>query len=389
MGLFILIMVSLQISAQESQHKSLMHLQKISPVNALNGDRFATSVSISGNQMVVGAPGGNSDAGDKMFGTGMAYVYEFINSTWQKTAELIADDAQARDRFGYSVSIDGDRIIVGNYRRNKFYIFEKVASVWTQTFSLQYNISAYGFSVQLVGDFAYVSAPKLEINNTKNAGSVLIYERVALNNWVQRAQITMNPVVENAYFGGKIEFNNNLLYIGASGRNKINGNLFVYENQGGTWTKIDTIQANDVTINDRFATNFAIQGNKMLVSSYKATLANPNVPSAGAVYVFEKQNTSWIQTQKLTASDAQDSDYFGKALSFYGNQIAIGAPYDDDNGINTGSVYVYAQSAGTWKLLLKQQANNPQAGDAFGNLIINSGGSLYIGAQGDNALYQY
>ena len=72
-------------------------------------DVFGRSVAISGDTIVVGAPG--RDAGATQ--AGAAYVYLMSGGTWTEEAELLASDAAAERRFGTSVAIDGDTIAVG------------------------------------------------------------------------------------------------------------------------------------------------------------------------------------------------------------------------------------------------------------------------------------
>ena len=72
-------------------------------------DRFGTSVAISGDTIVVGATG-DDDGGS---GAGTAFVFDRQDGQWVETAKLIAADSSDRARFGAVVSIDGDSIIVG------------------------------------------------------------------------------------------------------------------------------------------------------------------------------------------------------------------------------------------------------------------------------------
>ena len=84
--------------------------QKLTASDAAAGDHFSYSVSISGDQLVVGA------WGDDYNGTnsGSVYVYEKDgNGTWGSEQKLMASDAAAGDHFGYSVSISGDQLVVG------------------------------------------------------------------------------------------------------------------------------------------------------------------------------------------------------------------------------------------------------------------------------------
>ena len=45
--------------------------------------------------------------------SGSAYVFDFVGTAWSQTAKLTASDGAASDEFGFSVSLSGDRALVG------------------------------------------------------------------------------------------------------------------------------------------------------------------------------------------------------------------------------------------------------------------------------------
>ena len=79
-------------------------------------DRFGISVSIDGDTVVIGAHADD----DKGSQSGSAYVFTRdtagdLASGWTQVAKLTADDGAADDEFGISVSIDGDTVVIGAY----------------------------------------------------------------------------------------------------------------------------------------------------------------------------------------------------------------------------------------------------------------------------------
>ena len=89
-----------------------MEQTKLTASDAASDDFFGYSVSISGDRAIVGAYG-DDDAGDR---SGSAYVYQWDGSGWVEQTKLTASDAASNDFFGRSVSISGDRAIVGAHR---------------------------------------------------------------------------------------------------------------------------------------------------------------------------------------------------------------------------------------------------------------------------------
>ena len=114
--------------------------------DARANDEFGWSVSVSGDRLVVGAPFEDGGAGNPASSSGAAYVFERDGAgTWSEIAILRASDAQADDYFGISVSISGDRLVVGAYEEDggtgdpvqnsgAAYVFERNgAGTWSET----------------------------------------------------------------------------------------------------------------------------------------------------------------------------------------------------------------------------------------------------------------
>ena len=72
-----------------------------------------------------------------------------------------------------------------------------------------------------------------------------------------------------------------------------------------------------------------------------ASADDDNGSNSGSAYVYVRSNGVWSEQQKLTASDGASGDYFGISVSIDGDTAVIGARYDDDNGSNSGSAYVF------------------------------------------------
>ncbi len=79
------------------------------PVACLLDDAFGWSVAVDGYRMVVGAPGDDGKGSN----AGAVYVFEKSGGTWLQTKKLQASDGAAGDVYGFSVAVSGDRIAVG------------------------------------------------------------------------------------------------------------------------------------------------------------------------------------------------------------------------------------------------------------------------------------
>ena len=87
---------------------------------------------------------------------------------------------------------------------------------------------------------------------------------------------------------------------------------------------------------------------------------------------------------KLTASDGDQSDYFGYSVSIDGDAAIVGSYGDDDNGYNSGSAYIYRLIKGVWIEETKLLASDGAYDDYFGRSNAISGDTVIVGAYGDD-----
>ena len=140
-----------------------------------------------------------------------------------------------------------------------------------------------------------------------------------------------------------------------------------------TWRASQMVQPMDSAVEDRFGSAVAISGDTAIVG------ANVKNVRQGAAYVFVRQNGVWAQTQKLTASDAADENYFGSSVAIDGDYLAVGAYLRNKT---KGAVYVYKRVGGVWT---EQQILTITSGftyDYFGFCISMSGDTLVASADG-------
>ncbi len=147
---------------------------------------------------MVGASGEDGGAGDPRDGAGAAYVFQRVlggADDWEQQVILRASDAAADDRFGRSVAISGDVIVVGAADKNSLagvaYVFERGLS-WGQVKILQAPGAtmgdAFGASVAVDGDVIVVGASCVD-GAAVDAGAAYVFQRNqgGANNWGQAA----------------------------------------------------------------------------------------------------------------------------------------------------------------------------------------------------------
>ena len=122
--------------------------------------------------------------------------------------------------------------------------------------------------------------------------------------------------------------------------------------------------------------------------------------SAGAVYVWFRENGVWRQQAFIKASNPGENDNFGARLmlSGDGNVLAVGSQLedgsakgingkDDDDAEEAGAVYFYTRTAGVWKQVAYVKGSNTEAFDEFGSaMALNRDGSIMVvGARGEDS----
>jgi hypothetical protein len=106
---------------------------------------------------------------------------------------------------------------------------------------------------------------------------------------------------------------------------------------------------------------------------------------AGSVYILKKMGGAWVEKSKLLASDRQDGDLFGAAVALQKNRVVVAAPYDDDLGSASGSVYVYTADGANGFAEAKLHAADGVADEQFGTAVATFGDRIAIGARNDQA----
>jgi subtilisin family serine protease len=105
----------------------------------------------------------------------------------------------------------------------------------------------------------------------------------------------------------------------------------------------------------------------------------------GSAYVFVRTGTGWLLQQKLTVGDGAASDQFGWTVSINGGTLLVGAPGDDVGAnVNQGSVYVFTRSSTAWTLRQKLVQGDGSAEDSFGWSVAVEGDTAVVGAYHDD-----
>lgn len=344
---------------------------KLTASDGAANDYFGKSVAISGNTVVVGAYGDDDNGG----GSGSVYVFVKPDSGWATTSTYDAKltacdgcDGVMGGQFGYSVGISGDTIVVGanNGYGNEdhsglVYLFIKPRNGWTTSSRYHAKLIArdgakfdnFGDTIAISGDTVAVGA-FADGDKGDLSGSAYVFVK-PIGGWIitetyyETAKLTANDGATNDQFGKSIAISGDTVVIGAYADDDNGGNsgsAYVFAKPNNGWATTSTfnakLTASDGAAVDWFGKSVAISDDTVVVGAYYDDDRGGN---SGAVYMFVKPSGGWATTSnydgKLTANDGKASDYFGYAVAINGDTIVIGAPYDDNSKINSGSVYIF------------------------------------------------
>lgn len=336
------------------------------------------------------------------------------------------------DRFGYSVAISGDQVIIGadqeDEDQNEFNTNSNTGSAYIfregmgggENWGLARKITApargtydgFGNAVSINGENALVGAMEededgREENTVDNSGSAYIYIKTlgGGENWGLKSKITASTGAPgSAYFGFSVSISGNYAVVGAKfdqldsdGLNPISsaGAAYILFNDAGTWKEVKKICAPTRNSSDQFGAAVSINGDFVIVgapyNAYDAT-ENNALFSAGTGYIFQKDKggvNNWGLVKKITSSIRASGDNFGNAVAIYGDYVAIGAFFEDEDTNeqnyldNAGSVYLFKKDHGgtnSWGQLKKINAPLRSSYAGFGQSLSLSGNRLIVGA---------
>lgn len=225
---------------------SWLEMAKIQASDKKIDDLFGQSVAISEDRVIVGAPGENT-SGD---GTGAVYFFERDGGgSWHEVAKIQASDKEAEDRFGGSVAISGNRAIVGasgedtgGNSTGAAYVFERAGTgAWVEVAKVQADdkeaFDYFGVSVSISGNRAIVGASG-EDTGGSGTGAVYLFERTGSGAWHEKAKWQASDKQVNDYFGKSVAISGKRVIVGASGEDTGGSNAgaaYLFECQCRWW----------------------------------------------------------------------------------------------------------------------------------------------------------
>jgi len=360
--------------------------------DAAGGDSFGWAVSISGDTAVVGA---NYDDNGEAIDTGSAYVFTRAGGVWTQQAKLTASDTPNGKRFGSSVSVSGDTVIVGADEDNGVnywgvaYIFARSGEAWILQKKLNSSdvpgADGLGSAVSVWGDTAVVMAYGLGV---ESGGSACVFTRLG-EQWTLNAKLSPTDTKEGDFYGSSVSVSGTTVVVGAKWTDEAgsnSGSAYVFARSGLTWVQQGKLTASDAAAEDSFGHTVSVWGDTAIVGTPQD---DDRGSYSGSAYIFKRTGGAWVQQKKIIASDASESDYFGSAVSVSGSTAVIGAMGNAGPRSFSGSAYIFTPVAGVWSEQRNLSSSDSATNNGFGGTVSLSGDTAAVGGYGTNAVHIY
>ena len=293
-------------------------------------DDFGRSVAVSGDWAIVLS----SVAGS-------AHAIWLGDEGWGQQTKLLAEDGTAWDRGGACVAMYGDWAIVGlpsdendGTFSGSAFMFRRDGEMWVQKAKLVADDGAegdrFGCTVAISGDTAIVGACQ-DDDRGDDSGSAYVF-RLEGDNWVWQGKLLANDGTPWDHFGHSVAASGDWAIVGTPGANSAYM-FWLGDENFGQQIRLDA----EDTGAFGFGHSVAISGDTAIVAAYVGPAG-----LSGSVFIFQREDTGWVQQARLVADDQMEE--FGCSVAISGDTAVVGA----QGYYREGSAYVFRRENGGW-----------------------------------------
>ncbi|MFT4539986.1 MAG: hypothetical protein ACI841_000029 [Planctomycetota bacterium] len=326
---------------------SYQHQGRLHAPGGAQWDQFGTSMAAQNSRAAFGSPYRNTPTTQ-----GQVHVYDRIAGTWTHAA--IVDPpattpfAQA---FGSSIALDGNRLALGAPDTDgggAVFVYEFSAGSWVLdarvTSASSGAVAKFGTSVALEGDQLVVGAPDQDIGSLARAGVAYLFEKSPAG-WVERQQFRSAPPNHNlAHFGTAVDVEGSNLAIGQPYETdnpspNEQGRVHLYRRSGTSWTHFDEVSGSANIGRDRFGASLDLYGESLAVGA-PSSFGSAQVRVAA--YLFDRMPNGWVETRRI----ADDEIGYGHDIVLTQTQVVSADPFASvDGNYRVGGIWSIDRSS--------------------------------------------
>lgn len=300
---------------------------------------FACDLALEGDVLAAGDWADSAgDPGQPGFQRGAAYVFRRPDgaSPFAEEAYLVPGDLVSHDRFGWALALSGDVLAVsavgdddGGQESGAVYVFRHAAGSWTQEARLVAPAAAaherFGWSLALDGDTLVVGADGSHAG-APDGGAAFVFTHAA-GSWSLQATLTAAAPVRGERFGAALDLQGDQLAVGVPGRTVTDlpgaGAVEVWQRVGGSWSRETTLSDTAPAGFSNLGDTLALDDDRLLVG---APLADDAGSQSGRALLFVRDGGAWTVSGTLAPSLGDVNHTLGVGLDLDGPLAAVGAP---------------------------------------------------------------
>lgn len=298
--------------------------------------------------------------------------------------ELIPDDVAVGDTFSWA-DVDGDMVVLGLSRSDTtlvdtgaVYIYRLDAGGASQEGKLvPADVSTgdlFGRVVKAHGDVVVAVAPHHDALGT-DSGAAYVFRFDGVT-WVEEQKLTASDGAAFDRFGASLGLSGDVIAVG-TWEAATGGAVYVFRYDGSTWVQEQKI-ADPGMPGNRFAYSLDVSADVLAVAAY---LDDDKGFDAGAAYIFGYEGASWVQKQKVVASDGASGDLFGKGLAVDGDLLICGGNRADAPAFDSGAAWLFRNDGSQWVEEQKLVPSNGGATERFGTASDIRGNVVSVSAR--------
>lgn len=306
--------------------------------------QFGSALSQHRRVLVVGSP--RDGAAGRL--AGAAHVYRKRGRHWRRSATLRAADAEADDRFGAAVAVQGRWMVVGAPRADgrvgAAYVFEREGGDWTQVARLappSPSLGWFGSAVALDRRRIAVGAPRYRAEETgRKAGAVFVFHRRG-DVWELEGRLL--PQEGDGGLGRSVAVRGGILAVGLADA------VDVFERGPGGWSAVQQLRGSRAFLGSSFGGTVVMPPRGVFEAHAREIVVGADREQdthnrQGAVYVFRREGCCWSETARLLSPQPDHDADFGGSLAAGDDGLVVGETYGLSASGNPGEAWYLARA---------------------------------------------
>ena len=301
---------------------------------------------------------------------------------------------EANALFGYSVSISGDRLMVGQPHKDSpdgdagagaAYIYKNDggwSGEWSEIFDWGTLTNIHGgHSVSISGDNAIVGIPHRSDSSSSvfDVGAVILYKHDGTS-WGSPQERWASDLHEDDEFGASVSMHGDYAIVGAPYKENapfsVRGAAYIFKLDGGSWVEDTKTGLGTFPSDNEFGYSVAIHGDSAIIGAPQYSTGKK-----GKARIYIRDNSDvWNGGVSFVPAGISSDAMFGFSVAIGEKYAVVGAPYDDHVKDNAGAAIVYERVGDEWVEKLKLYSNSPKQNALFGASVAVSGDYIVVGA---------